>query len=167
MTVTYITNRSPGRKAGRVPRPVGCQRTLCYFAAARVRLAVFSVSSRRARGTFFETIGASASGDFGERSCGGWPKAADYAHRAALCADPLGSNPPYELLRQMNFKGCVGLGGEYNHKSVKHSARQYVVGAVHTNTIEGFWSILKRGIVGSYHKVSRKYLPLYVAECQL
>ena len=39
-------------------------------------------------------------------------------------------------------------------------------GAVHTNTIEGFWSILKRGIVGSYHKVSRKYVPLYVAEFQ-
>ena len=38
------------------------------------------------------------------------------------------------------------------------------MGAVHTNTIEGFWSILKRGVVGTYHKVSRKYLPLYVAE---
>lgn len=35
---------------------------------------------------------------------------------------------------------------------------------MHTNTIEGFWSILKRGVVGTYHKVSRKYLPLYVAE---
>ena len=44
--------------------------------------------------------------------------------------------------------------------------RQYVVGAIHTNTIEGFWSILKRGVVGTYHKVSRKYLPLYVAEFQ-
>ena len=35
-----------------------------------------------------------------------------------------------------------------------------------TDTIEGFWSILKRGVVGTYHKVSRKYLPPYVAEFQ-
>lgn len=56
--------------------------------------------------------------------------------------------------------------GEYAHETVMHSAQQYVVGAVHTQTIEGFWSIFKRGIVGSFHKVSRKYMPLYVAEFQ-
>lgn len=52
------------------------------------------------------------------------------------------------------------------HGAVNHQAGRYVIGAVHTNTIEGFWSIFKRGIVGSFHKVSRKYLPLYVAEFQ-
>jgi hypothetical protein len=41
---------------------------------------------------------------------------------------------------------------------------EYVVGAIHTNTIEGFWSIFKREIMGTFHKVSSKYLPLYVAE---
>lgn len=54
----------------------------------------------------------------------------------------------------------------YPHESVNHAAKQYVIGAVHTNTIEGFWSIFKRGVVGSFHKVSAKYLPLYVAEFQ-
>ena len=52
------------------------------------------------------------------------------------------------------------------HGVVTHSNRPYVVGAIHTNTIEGFWSLIKRGMVGTYHKVSRKYLPLYVAEFQ-
>jgi transposase-like protein/IS1 family transposase len=58
------------------------------------------------------------------------------------------------------------LGHTYPHGVVDHAKGQHVVGAIHTNTIEGFWSIFKRGIVGSFHKVSRKYLPLYVAEFQ-
>jgi transposase-like protein len=55
---------------------------------------------------------------------------------------------------------------DYPRGTVNHAARQYVVGAVHTNTIDGFWSIFKRGVVGTFHKVSRKYMPLYVAEFQ-
>ena len=54
----------------------------------------------------------------------------------------------------------------YKHGTVDHGIRQYVVGAVHTQTIEGFWSIFERGIVGSFHKVSARYLPLYVADFQ-
>jgi transposase-like protein len=49
------------------------------------------------------------------------------------------------------------------HGIVRHSAGQYVTGAVHTQTIDGFWSLLKRGIMGSFHKVSRKYLPRRMA----
>jgi hypothetical protein len=44
--------------------------------------------------------------------------------------------------------------------------KQYVVGALNTNTIEGFWYLIKLGVVGTYYKVSRKYLPLYVADFQ-
>jgi transposase-like protein len=58
------------------------------------------------------------------------------------------------------------LKDDYPHIAVRHEQGEYVVGAVHTNTIEGFWSIFKRGIMGSYHKVSKNYLPLYVAEFQ-
>ena len=54
----------------------------------------------------------------------------------------------------------------YPHAAAHHRSKRYVIGAVHTNTIEGFWSIFKRGIVGSFHKVSAKYMPLYVAEFQ-
>jgi transposase-like protein len=69
------------------------------------------------------------------------------------------------LLATDESKVYHGLKG-YAHKTVDHHRKQYVVGAVHTNTIEGFWSIFKRGIVGSFHKVSAKYMPLYVAEFQ-
>jgi len=50
------------------------------------------------------------------------------------------------------------------HASVNHSRGEYVRGNVHTQTIDGFWSLLKRGIMGTFHNVSAKYLPLYVAE---
>jgi hypothetical protein len=55
----------------------------------------------------------------------------------------------------------------YRHDTINHSQGLYVRGRdIHTNTIEGFWSIFKRGVVGTFHKVSRKYMPLYVAEFQ-
>ena len=64
------------------------------------------------------------------------------------------------------WRSYRSLHKEFPHGVVDHRKGQYVVGAVHTNTIEGFWSILKRGVIGTYHKVSAKYLPLYVAEFQ-
>jgi hypothetical protein len=70
------------------------------------------------------------------------------------------------LLATDAWPGYKGIPTAYPHGSVDHSKHQYVVGAVHTNTIEGFWSIFKRGVVGTFHKVSAKYLPLYVAEFQ-
>jgi transposase-like protein len=50
------------------------------------------------------------------------------------------------------------------HGIINHSKKQYVSGDIHTNTIEGFWSLLKRGIIGQYHKVSITHLQKYVDE---
>ncbi len=52
------------------------------------------------------------------------------------------------------------------HEAVRHSAGEYVRGNVHTNNIESFWSLVKRGVIGTYHNVSKKYLPLYLNEFQ-
>jgi len=52
----------------------------------------------------------------------------------------------------------------YNHQSVNHGLEQWVNGKAHTNTIEGFWSLLKRGINGVYHAVGEKYLQNYINE---
>ena len=56
------------------------------------------------------------------------------------------------------------MGHGYTHNRINHSAKVYVMGDVHTNTIEGFWSLLKRGIGGVYHSVSTKYLQTYCDE---
>ncbi len=68
------------------------------------------------------------------------------------------------LLATDEAYGYGGLYNSYPHQVVHHADKQYVVGTIHTNTIEGFWSLLKRGIVGTYHKVSKDYLPLYLNE---
>jgi transposase-like protein len=52
----------------------------------------------------------------------------------------------------------------YAHKRIRHSAKIYVSGDVHTQSIEGFWSLVKRGIGGVYHNVSAKYLQTYLDE---
>ncbi|MBS1530118.1 MAG: IS1595 family transposase [Bacteroidetes bacterium] len=52
----------------------------------------------------------------------------------------------------------------YRHEVVNHVNREYVRGAMHTNTIEGFFSQLKRGIYGIYHQVSPKHLHRYCNE---
>lgn len=52
----------------------------------------------------------------------------------------------------------------YQHRRINHSQKVYVSGDVHTNTIEGFWSLVKRGIGGVYHSVSAKYLQSYLDE---
>jgi hypothetical protein len=69
------------------------------------------------------------------------------------------------LLATDSWGGYDGL-KEYPRGTVDHHRGEYVIGAIHTNTIEGFWSIFKRGVVGTFHKVSAKYMPLYVAEFQ-
>lgn len=62
------------------------------------------------------------------------------------------------------YRSYSNLSLNFNHDFVRHSADQYVSGNVHTNNIENFWSLLKRGIDGIYHHVSEKHLGRYVNE---
>ena len=61
------------------------------------------------------------------------------------------------------FKGYVGISKIMPHKVINHDV-WYVDGDIHVNNMESFWAILKRGIVGQFHKVSLKYLPNYLDE---
>lgn len=58
------------------------------------------------------------------------------------------------------YRGLSGV----HHKQVKHSAKEYVDGETHTNGIESFWAMFKRGHKGTYHKMSPKHLQRYVNE---
>jgi transposase-like protein len=52
----------------------------------------------------------------------------------------------------------------YHHGAVDHGSGEYVRGEIHTANLDSFWSLVKRGIMGSFHHVSAKYLPLYLNE---
>ena len=55
-------------------------------------------------------------------------------------------------------------GMPFEHETVKHSVSEYVNGMAHTNGIESFWALLKRGYHGTYHHMSVKHLDRYVSE---
>lgn len=61
-----------------------------------------------------------------------------------------------------DFSAYQGI--PFDHKTVKHSAGEYVEGETHTNGIEGFWAMFKRGFKGTYHRMSEKRLDRYVTE---
>ena len=65
-----------------------------------------------------------------------------------------------------DFRGYVTVGKEYaGHAAVKHSLGEYVKhGVVHSNTVENFFSIMKRGVIGTYHHWSEAHLGRYTAE---
>lgn len=79
------------------------------------------------------------------------------------------------IIRELASKNATlitdGFGAYHNlknefkaHEIVNHEKGHYVTGTYHTNTIEGFWSLLKRGIIGIYHYTSKKHLQKYVDE---
>lgn len=76
----------------------------------------------------------------------------------ARFVDPAGT-----ILITDEYSGYNKVSEHMLHSVVNH-AREYANGAIHTNTIEGFWALVKRSWYGSHHHYSRKYMPLYIAE---
>lgn len=71
---------------------------------------------------------------------------------------------PESTIYTDQYEGYLKLGDKYRHRRINHSARVYVDGDTHTQSIEGFWSLTKNGIRGTYHSVSKKWLQGYLNE---
>ena len=73
-----------------------------------------------------------------------------------------------ELLISDEWRGYKAVGKEYRHETVKHIELEYKRKGdprnIHTNSVEGFWSLFQRGLIGSFHQVSVKHLGRYINE---
>jgi transposase-like protein len=75
------------------------------------------------------------------------------------------TDPATERIMRDECPGYEGIGDEdTKHETVNHHLEEWVRGDVHTNSMEGVWSLFKRSIVGSYHQVSAKHLDAYLDE---
>lgn len=77
------------------------------------------------------------------------------------------TSPDTKAIMTDEWPAYLGIGDKNTrHETVNHRAEEWVRGDVHTNGIENVWSLLKRSIVGSYHKVSTKHLDAYLDELE-
>jgi transposase-like protein len=96
---------------------------------------------------------------------GGKVRSHHVANVTAKTLRPIMDEQIAEATRTMSDDGGArARHGSADHHSVNHSIGEYVRGDVHTNTIEGYFSIMKRGIAGVYHHVSAQHLKRYLAE---
>jgi transposase-like protein len=84
-------------------------------------------------------------------------------------ADALGSAVrefvvPGSILFTDEWRPYLGLGKTYTHRRIRHRDRIYVEGTTHTQAIEGFFALVKNGLRGTYHSVSKRHLPSYLNE---
>jgi transposase-like protein len=70
----------------------------------------------------------------------------------------------YDGIKGLRCKDDTSKNAGYQHRRIHHSSKVYVMGDIHTNSVEGFWSLIKRGIGGVYHAVSQDYLQSYLDE---
>lgn len=83
---------------------------------------------------------------------------------AALEGFVMGSVETGAMVFTDEHRGYSGLSKFFGHRTVKHSVGEYVNGMAHTNGIESFWAMLKRGYKGTYHQMSPKHVARYVTE---
>ncbi len=91
----------------------------------------------------------------------------DQPDRATLIPFVEGATDPGATVYTDEHSGYTGLPSLFNrltHETVNHSAGEYVRGKAHTNGVESFWALLKRGYHGVFHDFSQKHLPRYLAE---
>jgi len=178
---TYlICEAKKGLSANQLKRMLGVSYKTAWYLSHRIREAMKSDTSQKLRG-IVEADETFVGGKYDRRRkrepnakpCvvgviqrGGDVRASKVPSRGARAIATFlkESVEPGTTLMTDEYAGYQKVGKLYKHNSVNHSKLEYVEGLTHTNSIENFWSLFKRGLVGSFHKVSEKHLDRYLDE---
>jgi transposase-like protein len=181
--VAYLLCESKkGMSANQIKRTIGVSYKTAWYLCHRIRAAMKDASEGMLRGII----------EVDETLVGGKRTHVGKGYRAnksvVIGAVERGGNVRLKVIKRQNkrhMQGFVrsvvhddaeaiytdeanayqGVGdGNTRHETVHHKSEEWVRADVHTNTVEGVWSLLKRSIIGSYHHLSAKHLPAYLDE---
>jgi transposase-like protein len=189
-TAVYLLCESrKGMSANQIKRTLGISYKTAWYLCHRIRAAMATAEKTRLYGTveMDETyvgghqIGNQKPGNplckkqvvIGIRQRGGetrffHAKDAKSGTLAQYIKDNVSEDVDVIVTDEFNaYPGAMkAVGLTERHKTIKHKAKVYVDGDIHTNTVESAFSLLKRGIIGTWHKVSAKHLAAYLEEMQ-
>src|SRR5271155_4673686 len=148
-----------GMSAHQLHRMIGLPYKTAWFMAHRIREGMRDLKPTGPLGGEGKTV------EFDETYVGGKVRSHHVANVTAKTLRPIMDEQIAEATRTMSDDGGArARHGSPDHHTVNHSINEYVRGDIHTNTIEGYFSIMKRGITGVYHHVSPQHLKRYLAE---
>ncbi|MGR3293769.1 MAG: IS1595 family transposase [Candidatus Scalindua sp.] len=184
LTIYMMVESKKGISANQIKRTIGVSYKTAWYLCHRIRKAMTEMRPEHLRGTVEvdETwIGGKHKGPRGRGAKG---------KTIVVGAVERNGKVRLEVIEKANRKNLHGFIKEYTapdtetivtdewsayrgkqdhdteHKTVNHGTKQWVNGDAHTNTIENVWSLLKRSIMGSYHKIDPKHLNSYLDELE-
>jgi transposase-like protein len=189
LAISLILNAKKGISSRQLARDLEVNRNTAWYLAMRVRKAMAQTEQRELLSGLVEMDETYVGGKprkgsggnntrgrgtkkaivIGIAERGGDLKASIHNKNKKLNAKSLSSlvrqnvDTRNSILITDEYRGYCGVSRFMRHEVVKHKV-WYVDGFRHTNTVESFWALLKRGIVGQYHKVSLRHLNKYVDE---
>ncbi|MGH8092112.1 MAG: IS1595 family transposase [Chthoniobacterales bacterium] len=184
LAIYFMTESKKGMSALQIKRTLDISYETAWYLCHRIRAAMREINAELLRGVVEvdETYVGGKTRGFGHGYKGNKAIAIGAVQRAGKIrlqvithADKAtlhkfihdNTAPDTEAIYTDQLPAYLGIAdADTRHETVNHSIDEWVVGDVHTNGIESVWSLLKRSIIGSYHRVSIKHLDAYLDELE-